>query len=510
VDAFVDVLSGISRTKRFAVAPPRAVIGRAPDAAVRLSDGEVSRTHCAIENEDGAWWLRDLDSANGTYLNGKRIERAALADGDVICAGEVTFRFRLGAGAPRQAGLVSMMDAVTTGRRIEKRLDASSILEGPAEAADRVHRDLATVYRVTSLIHAESDTDRLLPLVMDAILEVVPADRAFLLLLDADGRPAPVVGRDRTSDRRPAEAPGLSRTIVSECIEKGLSILSDNAMLDGRFRETDSIVSQHITSAMCAPLESRGEILGAIYVDTVGKANAFDESQLELLGAIAHQAGVAIERARLLDEIAERLYETVQTLVAAIEAEDPYTHGHSERVMRYALAVGHAMRLSDEELQHLRMASLLHDIGKIGVRDDVLNKPAGLTEEERALFDKHPGIGAGILGHIRKVDPVVQAVLHHHERWDGAGYPDKLAGERIPLLARIIHVADAYDAMTTDRPYRARAPESKAVAELRDRAGVDFAPAVVDAFLQCYRKGLLPAPPAGEGGGEDAASAEQK
>jgi HD-GYP domain-containing protein (c-di-GMP phosphodiesterase class II) len=436
-------------------------------------------------------------------LNGRRVERAALTDGDVICAGEVTLRFSLGSAAPRRGSLVAMADAVTTGRRITKRLDGSSLLEAPAEAADRVHRDLATVYRVTSLIHAESDTDRLLPLVMDAILEVVPADRAFLLLLDDRGRPAPVVGRDRTSGRHATAGPGLSRTIVSECIEKGLSILSDNAMLDGRFRETDSIVSQNITSAMCAPLESRGDILGAIYVDTVDKANAFDESQLELLSAIGHQAGVAIERARLLDEIGERLYETVQTLVAAIEAEDPYTHGHSERVTRYGLAVGRAMGLSDEEQQHLRMASLLHDIGKIGVRDDVLNKPGGLTTEERALFDKHPGIGAGIIRHIRKVDPVVQAVLHHHERWDGAGYPDKLAGEHVPLLARIIHVADAYDAMTTDRPYRRRMPESEAVAELRDRAGVDFAPAVVDAFLQCYRTGLLPAPPAG-GAGEEA------
>lgn len=195
----------------------------------------------------------------------------------------------------------------------------------------------------------------------------------------------------------------------------------------------------------------------------------------------------SLERAnRLLREDLER---SVRALTAAIEAKDAYTEGHVGRVQRYAEAVGRCLALPEAEQQALRWASILHDVGKIGVPEQVLNKPGALNGEERAAIERHAELGARILANVSGMERVADLVLHHQERFDGRrdgqfpGYPHGLAGEEIPLGARIIAVVDAFDAMTTDRPYRRKRPFSDAVAELRREAGRQFDPRVIEAFL---------------------------
>jgi putative nucleotidyltransferase with HDIG domain len=186
-------------------------------------------------------------------------------------------------------------------------------------------------------------------------------------------------------------------------------------------------------------------------------------------------------------EIREMFTQTLRALTGAIGARDPYTADHSERVQLIAVDVGRVMRCSEAELEALEWGGLLHDIGKIGVRDDVLLKEGRLTREERILMNKHPEMGARIIEPVTRLAPEVPIILHHHEWYNGSGYPDHLAGEAIPKLARILHVADAFEAMTSKRPYRMiPLTVEQALGELRKFAGIQFDPVVLDAFARTH------------------------
>lgn len=186
-----------------------------------------------------------------------------------------------------------------------------------------------------------------------------------------------------------------------------------------------------------------------------------------------------------LARLEEFYQEAIRALVAAVEARDPYTRGHSVRVSRYAVMIGEGLGLTPEQLATLRYAGLLHDIGKLAVEDRVLRKAGPLTPEERQAIKQHPVVGAAILGSASSFAALVPAVRHHHERFDGTGYPDGLAGEQIPLEARILAVADAFDAMTSDRPYRPAFAWDVACERLIQGRGTQFDPRAVDTFLEC-------------------------
>jgi putative two-component system response regulator len=200
---------------------------------------------------------------------------------------------------------------------------------------------------------------------------------------------------------------------------------------------------------------------------------------------------------RLIDGLrsAERddtvMINAVQVLAAAIDAKEPFTAEHSRRVARVSVALGNAMRFSQEEVRYLECAAQVHDVGKIGVPDSILNKPERLTDDEWEEIRKHPVKGAEIVGRVKQLTYVADIVRHHHERVDGGGYPDNLHGEDIPILSRIIAVADAYEVMTADRVYRAHLSREEACCRLREASGTQFDEAVVDAFLQMRPTTLL-------------------
>jgi putative nucleotidyltransferase with HDIG domain len=186
-------------------------------------------------------------------------------------------------------------------------------------------------------------------------------------------------------------------------------------------------------------------------------------------------------------EMRQMFTQTVASLAQAVDARDKFTSGHSIRVKQISIDIGHVMRLSERDLEALEWGGLLHDIGKIGVPDSVLNKPDRLTREERAIMNAHPVIGANIIAPVTKLAPELPIIRHHHEWYNGSGYPDRLLGDEIPVLARILHVADAFEAMTAARPYRMKPLTSEqAMAELRKFAGVQFDPAIVDSFTKTH------------------------
>jgi len=208
---------------------------------------------------------------------------------------------------------------------------------------------------------------------------------------------------------------------------------------------------------------------------------------IDLLRSFSEGAAVAINNARLYQKIQDSYFEIAKALAQAIEAKDPYTHGHSARVVEYAGLIAQKLNLQEEEKELLKYAAMLHDIGKIGVRGIVLNNPNNLNGEEYDEIKKHPLVGEGIIQPIELLQPIRPLIRHHHEWFNGKGYPDGLSGENIPLGARILTVADAYDAMKSNRPYRKALTEETATRELKRGSGTQFDSKIVELFLEILK-----------------------
>jgi len=231
------------------------------------------------------------------------------------------------------------------------------------------------------------------------------------------------------------------------------------------------------------PLVAKGEIIGLLSVGAK-RPSAYSSDALILLEKFAAQAGVAIEHARLVKDLEELFLGTVKSLSSAIDAKSPWTAGHSDRVTKYALEIGRGMEFSQKELKDLELAGLLHDIGKIGTYESILDKPGKLNDEEMEIMKQHPIRGAEILSPIRQLKGIIPSIKYHQEFYDGKGYPEGLKGEDIPLFARILAVADTVDAMSADRPYRKGKSKVSIVAELKRCSGTQFDSKVVDVFLK--------------------------
>jgi putative nucleotidyltransferase with HDIG domain len=260
---------------------------------------------------------------------------------------------------------------------------------------------------------------------------------------------------------------------------------------DPRFFKGADEKSEFVTeNILCVPVKTKDKTLGVLQAIN-RRDGAFDGEDQEVLSALANQVAVAVENANLYDELKETFYGTASALAETIEKRDPYTGGHTKRVMDYSLAIGKSMGLDKAGMENLKLSAILHDIGKIGVRDSVLLKQDRLDDEEYRLMNKHTSFGAEILGHVRQLKDVIPGVKGHHEKYDGTGYPDRIKGDDIPVTARIIAVADAFDAITTDRPYKKGLSADTALKELRRCSGTQFDAEAVDAFIKSWEQGEI-------------------
>lgn len=236
-------------------------------------------------------------------------------------------------------------------------------------------------------------------------------------------------------------------------------------------------------SVIVVPMRIKGRVSGMLAAFLVDGGRLFSEANRRSLQIYADRAAVCLENVRLQDHLQQTFLQTINSLVSALEAKDEYTKGHSERVMQWAMIIGKLYGLSEQALSDLRRAALLHDIGKIGLNVDILNRPGKLSDDEVQAFKLHTIIGKRILEPVEFLQASIPAVTHHHERWDGSGYPLGLAGKEIPLGARVLALADSFEVMITDRAYRKALELPAAKEEIRRSAGKHFDPAIVEKFL---------------------------
>jgi putative nucleotidyltransferase with HDIG domain len=474
-------------------------IGRDPENTISLDHTAISRFHCTISTEDGAYYIQDNKSTNGTYLNGRRIQKDRLSPGDELIIANV--------GIVVEASPKSIYEShapldVNVSIDIKSKSDNALTLANPAEEMgtkeflagfsddenSKTYQALQLLYKSDRAFRDIEDLKQLMENLLDLIMDNIQASRGYVFLLQRDtGNLVPYV-------RRPVEQPSddaeivVSQTILQSAVHQKSSIISNDALVDERFIHSKSVASLEVRSAMCTPLINRGKVLGIVYVDSTSEAGLFSREDLALFSAVALKAGIAIDNARLYDDLRCLFYNTVETLVRTIQAKDQYTSGHSTRVSRYALLIAEKLGLSTKERHQLYLAAMLHDIGKIGVPDELLHRPGNLSDEEMERVRNHVQLGASMIEMLGEMHPIVPLIRHHHESWDGTGYPDGMKGEEIPLISRIISVADMYDAMTSDRPYRKRRSHEQAVEEIKRTTGTKVDPRVAEAFLQVLKE----------------------
>jgi len=246
---------------------------------------------------------------------------------------------------------------------------------------------------------------------------------------------------------------------------------------------------EKIKNILCIPLISPQDkkLIGMIGAANLLLGEKFSEEQTGYLYTLATDASIFVRNRILFEELEKSYLEMIQALAQAVEARDPYTYGHVDRVMHFSILIAKKLGGNPAQIDLIKTSAILHDLGKIGTPDNILLKPGALTDEERAIMNEHVTKSADILRNISSLNPkVLSIVKHHHEKYDGTGYPDGLKGDAIPIEAQIIAIADTYDAMTSDRPYRKGFPVEKAIAILKEVSGTQFNPKIVEAFVDIY------------------------
>ncbi len=360
-------------------------------------------------------------------------------------------------------------------------------------------KEALSLYKVSEAIAASLSLDEVLETVGDAAIHEIQGDLVSTWLDDGEGsyfeRQRIVAPKARaTKGTEPPPDPKKAAELGTYALEAFVDhwksetmLLEHGAKIMRFFAKEPDVPAQ---SLLAVPLRIKGKLIGWISVASFSKTKRFDEGQRKLLSIVASRATAAIENARLYEDLRATFRQTIEGLAKAIDKMDRYTAGHSDRVAQYAMYLAIRLGLPPEMVEIVRQSALMHDIGKIGCVLN-LNKPGKLTQDEYEIFKRHPGFGRDILDPIKVLHPLIPGVHLHHERWDGRGYPLGLKANDIPLIARIISVADTYDAMTSDRAYRRALPHEVAVAEIERCSGTQFDPEVSDNFtsgLDDYRE----------------------
>ncbi len=351
---------------------------------------------------------------------------------------------------------------------------------------------VSTLFNLTSDMVSGISLEHIIGNIMDIVMQIVPSDMAVLLSIDHDS------DRIVTRASRGLSNKGLRR-IISLRVGEGIAgwvakegkplLLVDELKDYPVFRDTPE--GKDLKSAVYVPLKLNDKIIGVLNLNRITTDFNFTEADVQLASLLSNQIALAIGNAQLHLDLEHSCLETITAMVKLIEAHDRYTRGHSERVTRYAVLLGKEIGMSDAELRNLEYAALLHDIGKVGVDRAILDKKGALSYEEWEQIQSHILVGREILKPMNILRDILPAIYYHHERYNGHGYLGMVKGEEIPLGARIITIADSFDAMSSPRPYRDALPSDRIRTEMENGSGTQFDPKLVSIFLRLLDEGKV-------------------
>jgi HD-GYP domain-containing protein (c-di-GMP phosphodiesterase class II) len=345
------------------------------------------------------------------------------------------------------------------------------------------------ITKLSNLLNSSLDFAYVKKRAIAAVTELLDCEASSLLLKDEKGKLFFEVALGEKGEIVKRFHLKMGEGIAGWVAKQGEPLIVSKPQEDPRFfKEVDQAADFITENVICVPLRIKEGIIGVIQ-GLNKRQGAFTRDDLELFCALADQIAIALDNARLYEELNAMAQQLVEGLSEALEKRDSYSGGHPQRVLKVCLAIAKYLPLSAEEKSQLTLAAILHDIGKVGITDHILGKNGGLTVEEMEVIRGHPAAGAAIVGHIRQLQSIIPAIKYHHEHYDGSGYPEGLRGDEIPLTARIIAVADTYDAIIHERAYHRGKSKSEAVAEIAEHVGTQFDPHMVEAFAQALDNG---------------------
>ncbi|MEW6009262.1 MAG: HD domain-containing phosphohydrolase [Candidatus Omnitrophota bacterium] len=351
------------------------------------------------------------------------------------------------------------------------------------------NEELRDMFTVSKAISSNGDTSKTISLITKLTKQLIQADVVTVRFVDEEKGmliPKAAVGINKEVL---IETPlKIGQSIEGAVAKNSKLLFSKDMQSDERVLYKEEVKRENLHSAIFVPAIFNKQCL-AVIAAFYHRVRKFKEEEISALKTFASHVAIAIQETKNYDDVHRNYFNTLKALVLAMEARDPYTQGHSERVTHYAIDIAKKLNLSDSLIDILRYAGIVHDVGKIGISDLILNKPGRLTSAERLIIELHPIKGAEMLEPLKFMKTGIPLVRHHHERFDGLGYPDRIAGEEIPLSARIIACADSFDAMTSDRPYRLkRMTVNEAIVELKANSGSQFDPKIVPIFINLIKK----------------------
>jgi HD-GYP domain-containing protein (c-di-GMP phosphodiesterase class II) len=382
------------------------------------------------------------------------------------------------------------------GTRMASEIEKAVLLEASQKRGAR----LEALVDIIGIIGSTLDKDQVLRLIVRYAKELLHAEHASLFLIDDQANDI-VLHISTNADTDNSLRVPRGKGIIGYVVDSGETVLvSDAAQDDRHYRDADQFTGITTSSLLAVPLVTRtvqlGDELGVAQTRIIGGlealnkiGGAFNDEDANLLRTLANQAATVLQIAKLYGDANELFLDTIQALAASIDAKDPYTNGHSQRVSDFSTAIGRQMNLPPEILHELKIGALLHDIGKIGIPDLILTKTGRLTDEEKSKMNEHPTIGANIMRNVRMLEKELPALAEHHEHMDGTGYPNRLTGENISLFGRIVAVADVFDALTSERPYRAALSVEEVLGILQHDSGSHLDGVCVEALIHAYMAG---------------------
>jgi putative nucleotidyltransferase with HDIG domain len=356
-----------------------------------------------------------------------------------------------------------------------------ALLTRKLEQDNLLFSKLVSLHEITKILSSTLDSNELHSQFLDFSTKAVKADGSALMFIDPMGKLiiTNTVGEEFDREFFSKKSFLSSTRYVAQ---KGEPLLLEQG--SSELPEDILPIPPEVQSSISFPLKTPSATLGVLHLIRRPGRDSFSNLDLEIINVLSSQASIAIENVRLYHNIRDNYLKTIRAFALAVEAKDEYTHGHSENVMKYSMLLANRMKLPSHELELVKYAGLLHDIGKIGISEIILNKANRLTVEEFNEIKRHPELGAKIIADVPFLKALVPLVLYHHEFYNGEGYPSGISGEDIPFGARILSVADAYEAMTSNRPYRKALSQDIAISILEKERGQQFDPKIVDAFLE--------------------------